>query len=142
MLFISSPGGVKREKSEPSAVAADASPKTKAVLPRLNAAVPMPFSNMTPLIDVLRRVQHATKRENAPDIRLDFNQRGLQQAERTMVSAVIIDLEGVPLQTTLLLLLAQLGLGYVVKDGGLIIYSATAVRNCKALMESRARGND
>src|SRR5262249_22576042 len=37
--------------------------------------------------------------------------------ERTLTSVVQIDLEGVPLRTTLALCLKQLGLAYEVKDG-------------------------
>jgi len=142
VIFISSPGRVDREKRESSVVATDGSPKTKAVLARLSAAVPMPFPNQTPLIDVVRHVQQATKRGDAPDIRVDFNPRGLQEAQKTMTSTVSIDLEGVPLKTTLRLLLAQLDLAYAVKDGAVEISSTKAIRNFRALSESRAQGND
>ncbi len=48
---------------------------------------------------------------------------GLQEAERSLNSTVQIDLEGVPLKTTLRLMLKQLGLAYTVKDGFLMITS-------------------
>jgi hypothetical protein len=46
---------------------------------------------------------------------------GLSDAERTMQSPVQIELEGVPLKSGLRLLLKQLGLNYVVKDGMIVI---------------------
>ncbi|MBV8234029.1 MAG: hypothetical protein JO329_28960, partial [Planctomycetaceae bacterium] len=51
---------------------------------------------------------------------------GLQEAEKTMTSPVTLDLEGVPLKTTLRLLLKQLGLTYTVKDGLLTITSESS----------------
>ena len=48
---------------------------------------------------------------------------GLQEAERSLNSTVTMDLEGVPLKTTLKLMLKQLGLAYTVKDGFLMVTS-------------------
>jgi hypothetical protein len=48
---------------------------------------------------------------------------GLQEAERSLNSTVMIDLEGVPLRRTLQLILAQLGLRYHVEDGMIYITS-------------------
>jgi hypothetical protein len=50
----------------------------------------------------------------------------LQEAEKTLTSPVQLDLEGVPLKTTLRLLLKQLGLTYTVKDGMLTITSESS----------------
>src|SRR5262249_3180130 len=47
--------------------------------------------------------------------------------ERTMVSAVSIDVEGVPLKTTLTEVLKQLGLAYVMRDGAVFISSPKGV---------------
>jgi hypothetical protein len=47
----------------------------------------------------------------------------MQEADKTLTSPVSINLEGVPLKTTLRLLLKQLGLTYTVKDGFLMITS-------------------
>jgi hypothetical protein len=46
---------------------------------------------------------------------------GLQEAEQSMTSTVIFDVEDVPLQTSLHICLQQLGLAYRVKDGYLWI---------------------
>ena len=48
---------------------------------------------------------------------------GLQDSDKTMASTVVIDLDGIPLKTTLRLLLKQLSLEYVVKDGLMTITS-------------------
>ncbi len=47
--------------------------------------------------------------------------QGLQDADQTMKSTSTIDLEGIPLRTTLALLLRQLHLGYKVEGGVLLI---------------------
>jgi hypothetical protein len=47
----------------------------------------------------------------------------LQEAERSLNSTVSIDVDGVPLKTTLRLILKQLGLAYVVRDGLVIVSS-------------------
>ena len=51
---------------------------------------------------------------------------GLQKAHQTVLSTITMDFEGVPLRTTLRLLLRQLGLRYEVGDGLLTITSGTA----------------
>jgi hypothetical protein len=48
---------------------------------------------------------------------------GLAKARYTMTSPVTLDLEGVPLKTTLRLLLKQLGMTYSIEDGLLMITS-------------------
>jgi hypothetical protein len=49
---------------------------------------------------------------------------GLAGAEKTITSSVVqIDLEGLPLKVTLPIVLKQLGLTYVVRDGLLVITS-------------------
>ena len=69
---------------------------------------------------------------------------GLQQAERTLNSTVTIDLEGVPLKTSLRLALKQLGLAYCVRDGVLIISSVQGIREelAEAASELLGSGND
>ena len=48
---------------------------------------------------------------------------GLQEAERSLNSTIQIDLDGIPLKTTLRLILKQLRLDYYVEDGSLVITS-------------------
>jgi hypothetical protein len=83
----------------------------------------MSFANETPLDDVLKYIKQATQTPTFNGIPIYVDPIGLQEAERSMNSTVQIDLEGVPLKTTLRLLLKQLGLVYTVKDGFLMITS-------------------
>ena len=62
---------------------------------------------------------------------------GLQEALVSLTSTVSIDLDGVPLKTTLRLMLSQLGLAYTVKDGLLIISSAEDIVTRKRQAEWR-----
>src|SRR5215218_8713095 len=81
----------------------------------------MSFANETPLEDVLKYIKSATTGANDNGIPIYVDPVGLQEAEKTMTSPVTLDLEGVPLKTTLRLMLKQLGLTYSVKDGLLTI---------------------
>ena len=85
----------------------------------------MSFKEETPLEDVLKYVKPSTKGPAFPDgIPIYVDPIGLSEADKTMASTVRnIDVEGVPLRTTLKLLLNQLDLTYVVRDGLLRITS-------------------
>jgi hypothetical protein len=83
--------------------------------------VSMSFANETPLEDVLKYIKSATQGPKDNGIPIYVDPVGLDEAETTMNSPVTLDLEGVPLKTTLRLLLKQLGLTYTVKDGLLTI---------------------
>jgi len=52
---------------------------------------------------------------------------GLQETDKTLTSTVILDIQDVPLGTTLGVCLKQLGLAYGIRDGFLIITSAESV---------------
>ena len=101
----------------------DRDPKTKQILEKLDQPVAMSFPNETPLEDVLKYVKQATQGANDSGIPIYVDPLGLQEADKTMTSPVSLDLEGVPLKTTLRLMLKQLGLTYTVKDGFLMITS-------------------
>ena len=79
--------------------------------------------NETPLDDVLKYIKQATTTPTFSGIPIYVDPIGLQEAERSLNSTVQIDLEGVPLKTTLRLILKQLGLAYTVKDGFMMITS-------------------
>ena len=104
----------------------DRDEKTKAILAKLNERISMNFPNETPLSDVQRYIEQSTQDEAAglpTGIPIYVDPQGLQDAEKTMASTVAINLEGIPLRTTLRLLLRQLNLVYTVKDGLLTITS-------------------
>jgi hypothetical protein len=98
-------------------------PRTRQILEKLDEPISMSFANETPLDDVLKYVKQATTTPTFNGIPIYVDPIGLQEAERSMNSTVQIDLEGVPLKTTLRLILKQLGLTYTVKDGFMIITS-------------------
>lgn len=104
----------------------DRDEKTKMILRKLEEPISMSFANETPLEDVLKYIKSATQGANDSGIPIYVDPVGLQEAEKTMTSPVQLDLEGVPLKTTLRLMLKQLGLTYTVKDGLMTITSETA----------------
>ena len=99
----------------------DRDPKTKSILAKLEEPISMSFANETPLEDVLKYIKSATQGRTTTGIPIYVDPVGLQEAEKTMTSPVTLDLEGVPLKSTLRLLLKQLGMTYTVKDGLLTI---------------------
>jgi RNA polymerase sigma factor (sigma-70 family) len=104
----------------------DKTPKTKAILEKLEVPISMNFLQETPLEDVKKYIEQATQDEAAgfPNgIPIYIDPIGLQEAEKTMASTVSLTLEGIPLKTTLRVILKQLGLTYTVKDGLLTITS-------------------
>jgi len=107
----------------------DRDEKTKAILAKLNERIAMNFPNDTPLSDVQRYIEQSTQDEAAglpTGIPIYVDPQGLQDADKTMASTVAINLEGIPLRTTLRLLLRQLNLTYTVKDGLLTITSSSS----------------
>jgi Domain of unknown function (DUF4139)/N-terminal domain of unknown function (DUF4140) len=96
--------------------------RSQQVAAELAKSIPMQFANETPLEDVIKYIRGATSGANFPNgIPIYVDPIGLQEAEKTMTSPVTIDLERVPLRTTLKLVLEQLGMTYNVKDGLLTI---------------------
>ena len=136
VLFISSPKAVDREQKETSGVLAiDTSPKTKEAVAELSKTILMPFPNETPLNDLLKYINQGAKSK------IYVDPAGLTDAGKTLQSTFSIDLEGVPLQTTLRLLLKQLDLTYVVTKGFLLITSpARAVRLSEEGRQSEGKG--
>ena len=107
----------------------DRDEKTKAILKKLDERISMPFANETPLSDVQKYIESSTQDESAglpTGIPIYVDPQGLQDADKTMASTVAINLEGIPLRTTLRLLLRQLNLTYTVKDGLLTITSSSS----------------
>jgi hypothetical protein len=95
----------------------DGSRESAAVMAKLGAPIPVRFLKETPLDSVCKYITDATRGPNSPGIPVFADPIGLQEAERTITSPVVIDIEGVPLRTTLQLMLGQLGLTYYVEKG-------------------------
>jgi hypothetical protein len=101
--------------------------KEAAIHRALERPISMPFQSDTPLGDALEYVRQATSQgEGAIEggVPIYVDEIGLQEAEQSLQSPVRISLEGIPLKTTLRLLLDQLDLGYEVYPDGLIEISA------------------
>jgi hypothetical protein len=123
-------GGPAEEPLEAGAVvhlaAKPMSPEATKLWLKLQQKVDMPFPNETPLEDVVKYIEQATiDKQTFPDgISVYVDPQGLQDAEKTMSSTITINLKGIPLATTLTLLLKQIGLEYhIQKDGILFITS-------------------
>jgi hypothetical protein len=86
-------------------------------LEALERPISMRFLDEIPLGDLLKYIAMATSTPDYPGIPIYVDPLGLQEAERSLQSIVSIDLQGVPLKTTLRLCLKQLGLAYFVEDG-------------------------
>ena len=87
---------------------------------KLHDKIPMNFPVDTPLEDVKKYIEQATieKADFPEGIPIYVDPQGLQDADKTMASTVQIDLKNMPLETTLGLLLKQVGMTYWVnKDG-------------------------
>ncbi|WP_165222279.1 RNA polymerase sigma factor [Aquisphaera insulae] len=97
--------------------------KSREILTRLDAPIPMNFPNETPLEEIIKYLKQTTQGPKDTGIPIYLDPVGLEESEKSLTSPVSLDLEGVPLRYTLRLLLRQLGLIYEVKDGVLIITS-------------------
>ncbi len=107
----------------------DRDEKTKAILKKLDERITMNFPSETPLEDVKKYIEQSTQDETAglpTGIPIYVDPQGLQDADKTMASTVTINLDGIPLRTTLRLILKQLSLTYTVKDGLLTITSTSS----------------
>ena len=98
--------------------------RSQRIFAELAKPLSMSFANETSLDDILKYVKKSTASPTYPDgIPIYVDPIGLQEAEKSLTSTVTIDLQQVPLRTSLSLLLNQLGLAYQVKDGLLKIIS-------------------
>jgi hypothetical protein len=127
VLIISSVKGIDRGRNETVVPVADELGTTKAVMGKLNEPVSMSFANATSLTDVLTFIKQA-KTASKDGIAIFVDPMGLQEAKRSLTSTVSIDLDGVPLKTTLKLILKQLGLAYTVRDGRVMVSSTEGIR--------------
>ena len=108
----------------------DVSPSSKSILEILRVPIPMHFTEETPLENVLDYIEKNAKRGEANLAKRVYGDpKGLQEAEKSMTSTIRgMDVEGVPLKTTLRLMLKQLDLAFIVKDGMLVINSTERIQ--------------
>jgi RNA polymerase sigma factor (sigma-70 family) len=105
----------------------ETNPKSKAILKKLEEPISMSFTNETPLEDVLKYIKAATTTQTYTGIPIYVDPKGLKEAEATLQSPIALDLDGVPLKTTLRLMLKQIGLAFCVRDGVLMISSVQGI---------------
>jgi RNA polymerase sigma factor (sigma-70 family) len=105
----------------------ESDPKSKVVLKKLDEPISMSFAHETPLEDILKYIKQAATTATYAGIPIYVDPKGLKEATATLQSPVSLDLEGVPLKTTLRLILKQIGLAYCVRDGVLIISSVQGI---------------
>jgi hypothetical protein len=91
------------------------------ILEALEQPIPMRFLSETPLEDVLAYIKRATSTPTYPGIPICIEPTELKVTDRSFNGPVQIDLEGVPLKSTLRLCLKELGCAYSVRDGYLRI---------------------
>jgi RNA polymerase sigma factor (sigma-70 family) len=126
------------------------SPKAKAIQKALEQSIAMSFPNSA-LEDVLKYIKSATSGPNSTGLQIYVDPAALEEVNKTMTSPVQIDLEGVPLKTTLYLILKQLNLCYEVRGGELLIITSNTRRGIwevlpeeetplKAMMQQAERG--
>ncbi len=87
----------------------------------------MSFGTETPLEEILKYIRQETTTKAHASIAIYIDPKGLEEADATLQSPITLDLEGVPLKTTLRLMLKQIGLAYCVRDGVLIISSVQGI---------------
>jgi hypothetical protein len=132
MLIISDLRGIERERNAIAVHGGDSSPETRALLARLDEPVKIPFPDETSLRDVLAYLEQVTgKPPHERAMEFLIVPGGLEQAKKTLDSTIQMDLKGVPLKTTLRLMLDQLGLACVVKNGRLVIHSAKGIEKLR-----------
>ncbi|WP_152049860.1 tetratricopeptide repeat protein [Tautonia marina] len=96
---------------------AERSELTLEIQRRLEQPISMPFDTDTPLSDALEYIRQATADEKLINgIPIYVDEIGLQEAEQSLQSPIKMNLDGIPLKTTLRLMLDQLDLSYTVYD--------------------------
>jgi hypothetical protein len=91
------------------------------ILRALERTVPMRFPQETPLKKVLEYIAASTRDPDGYKIPVYVDPDALRDVEKSIESPVTIDLDGVPLRTSLDLVLNQLDLSYTVKGGVLVV---------------------
>lgn len=90
----------------------------------LQQVVSMTFSAETPLEDALKYIATATSGTDfATGLPIYVDPQSLEEAGKTIASPIKLSLEGIKLKTSLRLLLKQVGMGYYVKHGLVIVAS-------------------
>lgn len=89
---------------------------------RLQKPVAIPFQQETPLQDVLAYVKKSTKTDGTRDLQIYVDPAALREVEKTLTSPISpLEIDGIPLSSSLSLMLSQLGLKFYVHDEGMVV---------------------
>ena len=92
------------------------------ILKVLGRPIPMAFAEETPLEDFVKYIKTTTQGPKMADgLPIYIDPDGLSQADKTLASPIRLSLDGIKLKTSLRLVTKQLGMGYYVKHGLVII---------------------
>jgi RNA polymerase sigma factor (sigma-70 family) len=83
----------------------------------LNRDASMPFGTDTPIREVLQHIREKVRDPEGKMIPIYVDPISLQEAEKTLESPIRLELEDVPVRTTLRLILKQISMIYKVEDG-------------------------
>lgn len=104
--------------------------RNAAIRRKLDECIAMSFPNEAPLSDVIKYVKQSTtdpEKGFRVGIPIYVDRQALEDLDLIPESTIVIDLEGIPLRTSLFLALVQKGLIYHVHMGVLIITSEDRV---------------
>jgi RNA polymerase sigma factor (sigma-70 family) len=107
----------RTKRQGPGLVGPSGDPATNAILAALDQPLAMPFARETTLEDIIKYIKASTQSPDLEDgipIYLDLPK---PRQEDLLKGVVTMSLKNVPLKTTLRLMLKQLDLAYLVKDG-------------------------
>jgi hypothetical protein len=124
LIFVSTPARISAERSVPLALTADDEPESQAIVAELSKPPALRFAHKTPLEDVVVHIKGLTRGKGDADIPICFDPPDSQDVQKAKATLVTIDLDNVPLRTTLRLLLAQAGMEFSIKKGFLIIHKS------------------
>ena len=94
------------------------------ILRTLDQSIPMRFPQGKPLKDVLKYVVSETRGRDGRELPVYLDPDSVEDQKKTLETSVEMDLDEVPLRTTLDLALGQASLSYTVKGGVLLLASA------------------
>jgi hypothetical protein len=140
VLFISSSSRIDAELTRKIVLTWDGSPRTAQALAKLDEPIAISFPEETPFNEVLKYIKTATATPSFPGIPIFVDPAALQEVDRSLRSTTTINLEGVPLRTSLRLVAEQLRLAYYVSEGNVIISSPKIIQQRVEKEESENKG--
>lgn len=118
-------GGQAEKRPEPAVATVYVTPPVSEAAAKtwikLQKVVDIGFANESPLEEVLKYFKDVTKGKDDKGLRFYIDPVGLQEAEKTMSSPVLLEMEGIAVSTGLTLMLKQLGLIFWVHQDGFVV---------------------